>query len=110
MKNYNRIYSLIASCAIVVTTLFATLTGCTTKADYSLGEELVPGNQQMSVHYRLYRNGVLSEANQEDKPCKIFETRLFMTDSVMSHKLGEFYLGVQNDERFGERRLSFSSQ
>jgi len=110
MKNYSRIYSLIASCAIVVTTLFATLTGCTTKADYSLGEELVPGNQQMSVHYRLYRNGVLSEANQEDKPCKIFETRLFMTDSVMSHKLGEFYLGVQNDERFGERRLSFSSQ
>ena len=110
MKNYSRIYSLIASCAIVIVALVATLTSCTTKADYSLGEELVPGNQQMTVRHRLYRGGVMSEANQEDKPCKIFETRLFLTDSVASHNLSEFYLGVQNDEYFGKRRLSFSSQ
>ena len=110
MRIYSKIYSLIASCAIVVAALCATLTSCTTQADYTLGEELVPGNQQMAVRHRIYRNGVMSEANAEDKPCKIFETRLFMTDSVMAHKLSKFYMGVQNDDRFGKRRLSFSSQ
>ncbi|MBR4853769.1 MAG: DUF4270 family protein [Alistipes sp.] len=110
MKNYKKIYSLIASCVVVVASLFATLTSCTTTADYSLGDELVPGNQHMIVRHRIYRNGVLKEANKEDKPCKIFETRLYMTDSVKSNGLSEFYLGVQNDERFGERRFGFSSQ
>ena len=110
MINYKKLYSLIASGAIVLMAMFATLTSCTTQADYSLGEELVPGNQQMIVRHRIYRNGVMSEANQEDKACKLFETRLFMTDSVMSHNLDDYYLGVQNDERFGVRRFGFSSQ
>ena len=110
MINYKKLYSLIASGAIVLMAMFATLTSCTTQADYSLGEELVPGNQQMIVRHRIYRNGIMSEANQEDKACKLFETRLFMTDSVMSHNLDDYYLGVQNDERFGVRRFGFSSQ
>lgn len=110
MKNYKKIYSLIASCLVVMASLFATLTSCTTTADYTLGEELVPGNQQMVVRHRIYRDGVLKEADKEDKPCKIFETRLYMTDSVKSSSLSKFYLGVQNDDRFGERRFGFSSQ
>ena len=107
MKNYKKIYSLIASCLVVMASLFATLTSCTTTADYTLGEELVPGNQQMVVRHRIYRDGVLKEADKEDKPCKIFETRLYMTDSVKSSSLSKFYLGVQNDDRFGERRFGF---
>lgn len=110
MRSYKRLYSLLASCAVVMTTLFATLTSCTTQADYTLGEELVPGNQQMAVRYRIYRNGIMQEEGKDDVACKIFETRLFQTDSVVTSKLEKYYLGVQNDERFGKRRMSFSSQ
>lgn len=107
MKIYNSGIKLIAIFATLLA-LFAS--GCTTVADYSLGEELAPGHQQMVMRHRSYKGGMLKETNSADTPCKVFETRLFRTDSVISSALDLLYLGVQSDERFGTRKLAFVSQ
>lgn len=110
MKNCNRIPRLFTAAALVIAAAFATLAGCTTTADYTMGEELAPGNQQMVVRHRLYSGGILKESDREDTPCKVFETRLYKTDSIASASLGTLYLGLQSDKRFGVRKLSFASQ
>lgn len=110
MKNCNRLNRIFTAAAAAAVAAMATLGGCTTTADYTLGEELAPGNQQMKMRHRIYSGGVLAEADQEDTPCKIFETRLYRTDSLLSSSLGTLYLGLQNDKRFGMRRLAFASQ
>lgn len=110
MKNCNRFRRIISATAVVAAAAATILGGCTTIADYTLGEELAPGNQQMKMRHRIYSGGTLTEADQQDTPCKIFETRLYRTDSLLSSSLGSLYLGLQNDERFGMRRLAFASQ
>lgn len=110
MKNCNRIPRLFTAAAIVAAAAFATLAGCTTTADYTMGEELAPGNQQMVVRHRLYSGGTIRENGFDDVPCKVFETRLYKTDSIASASLGTLYLGLQSDKRFGVRKLSFASQ
>ena len=110
MKNCNSLRRIFFAAAILAVAATATLGGCTTTADYTLGEELAPGNQQMKMRYRIYSGGILTEADQQDTPCKIFETRLYRTDSLISSSLGTLYLGLQNDSRFGLRRMAFSSQ
>ena len=107
MKIYNSGIKLIA---IFATLLAIFASGCTTVADYSLGEELAPGHQQMVMRHRSYKGGMLKESNVADTPCKVFETRLFKTDSIVSENLERFYLGLQSDERFGTRKLAFVSQ
>ena len=96
--------------AIIVVAVAAIMTLSCTTADYTLGQEFAPTNQQMISRHRLYKNGILSELNEEDKPCRVFETRLFKTDTVNSECLGTFYLGLQKHDRFGVRRLGFASQ
>lgn len=108
MKSYNRMKSLLT--AIIVVAVAAIMTLSCTTADYTLGQEFAPTNQQMISRHRLYKNGILSELNEEDKPCRVFETRLFKTDTVNSECLGTFYLGLQKHDRFGVRRLGFASQ
>ena len=100
---------MLAAAMVIAVAALMTL-GCTTTADYTLGEEFAPTNQQMITRHRLYKSGVLSEINHEDTPCRVFETRLFKTDSVPSDRLGTFYLGLQKHSRFGVRKLGFSSQ
>ena len=84
MKNCNSLRRIFFAAAILAVAATATLGGCTTTADYTLGEELAPGNQQMKMRYRIYSGGILTEADQQDTPCKIFETRLYRTDSLIS--------------------------
>ena len=111
MKNCNKGYGkVLASLAMICVVCFATLTACTTQADYTLGEELTPGNQQMQMRHRLYKAGILTEGDQQGTPCQIFQTRLFKTDSIKSNSLDNLYLGWQKDDQFGVRKLSFASQ
>lgn len=110
MKSYNKIKSMCASAAAVIIVMIMTFTGCTTTADYTLGEEFAPSNQQMVMRTRSYKAGVMREAEQEETPCRIFETRLFRTDSVKSNDVKQFVIGVERDERFGVRRMGFVSQ
>ena len=110
MKSYNKLQSLLTSTLIAIVVVWATLTGCTTTADYTLGEELAPGHQQLEMRHRLYSGGMLKETDTEDTPCKVFEMRLYRTDSVAATSLDKLYLGLQNHNRYGTRKMSFSSQ
>ena len=107
MKIFNKGVRYIALFAIVLVTI---LGGCTTVADYSLGEEFAPGHQQMVMRHRSYKGGMLKETDVADTPCKVFEARLFKTDSITSGSLKRLYLGLQHNERFGTRKLAFASQ
>lgn len=89
---------------------WATLSGCTTTADYTLGEELAPGHQQLDMRYRLYKSGMLSESGMEETPCKIFEMRLYRTDSINAASLDKLHIGLHKDDRFGVRKMGFASQ
>ena len=110
MKSYNKIQRLLSSAIVAVIAFWATLTGCTTTADYTLGEEFAPGHQQLEMRYRLYKGGMLQEKGAEDTPCKVFETRLYRTDSVSGGSLSNLYLGLQNHNRYGTRKMGFASQ
>ena len=70
MKIFNKGVRYIALFAIVLVTIFG---GCTTVADYSLGEEFAPGHQQMVMRHRSYKGGMLKETDVADTPCKVFE-------------------------------------
>lgn len=101
--------TLVAVVAVALTTLFVS---CTTTADYTLGGELTPGHQQMEVRHRLYKNGEMVDADNSSKrlSCKIFETRLFRTDSVKGNQLDKLVLGIQKDDQWGKRKMAFTSQ
>lgn len=110
MMSYNRIKSTLACVAVVAVMALMSFTGCTTTADYTLGQELAPTNQQMEMRHRLYRGGTLTEIGRDDAPCEVFRTRLFKTDSVQSASLTKFFLGVQHDPSFGTRKMGYASQ
>ncbi len=110
MKSYSKIKSLVAASALVVISMVMTFTGCTTTADYTLGDEFAPSNQQMIMRTRSYKAGMVREASTKETPCRIFETRLFRTDSVVSNDVIQFNIGIQRNERFGVRRMGFVSQ
>ena len=110
MKSYNKLNSLLASVAAIVIVMLMTFTGCTTTADYTLGDEYAPSNQQMIMRTRSYKGGMVREASMEETPCRIFETRLFKTDSVKSTDVTHFNIGLQHNERFGVRKMGFVSQ
>ena len=64
--NFKRMKSLLATMAVVAVMVVMTLASCTTTADYTLGQELAPTNQQMTMRNRSYRGGVIREANRDD--------------------------------------------
>ena len=110
MKIFNRVNTLLIATIIVATTAVATFSGCTTTAEYTLGEEFTPGNQQMKVRHRIYKAGLLKETDKETTACQVFETRLFRTDSISTTSMNQVYIGYQNDARFGKREFSFAGQ
>ena len=110
MKIYSKIKCACASVATVIIAMIMTLTGCTTVADYTLGDEYAPSNQQMIMRTRSYKAGMMREASSNETPCRIFETRLFRTDSIKSNDVDYLSIGVERDERFGVRRMGFVSQ
>ncbi|MBO7195032.1 MAG: DUF4270 family protein [Alistipes sp.] len=110
MKIFNRINNWLSAAIIIFIVAIATFSGCTTIADYTLGEELTPGHQQMVIRHRIYKGGMLKETDKEATACKVFETRLFRTDSIKTTSLGAVYLGHQKDSRFGNREFGFTGQ
>lgn len=110
MKIFSRLNTLLIAVVVVAATAIATFSGCTTTADYTLGEEFTPGNQQMKLRHRIYKAGMLKETDKEATACQVFETRLFRTDSVGTTSLDQVLIGYQNDARFGKREFSFAGQ
>ncbi len=85
------------------------LSACTTTVDYTMGEEFVPENQQLSMRRRTYSGGKLYE-NGEARSCSLTQTRLYQTDSVKSANLGYVYFGQEKSDTFGMRKAGFLSQ
>lgn len=85
------------------------LSACTTTADYTMGEEFVPENQQFSIRRRTYSGGKLYE-NGEQRECALAQTRLYQTDSVRSANLSQVYFGQEQSDTFGMRKAGFFSQ
>lgn len=93
-----------ASLAAVATVL--TLAGCT-KVDDTLGQNLVPEDQQLKAGYAVL-GGKLK--NGELNPKRYFETRLFKTDSIVSSNLTYGYFGKMQNDTLGLRTAGFVSQ
>lgn len=114
MKSYrSKTYRLLTTFAIVFFAVWGALSGCTTQADYTLGEELAPGHQQLNMRHRLYSDGMLKEVKENEEintPCKVFEMRLYRTDSVNAASLDKLYLGLQKHSYYGVRKMGFASQ
>ena len=66
----------------------------------------------MEIYHRHYKGGEIIDAHDRDnvRECKLFEARLFRSDSVAGNKLDRLALGVQHDDEFGSRKMSFASQ
>ena len=109
MKNSKRVLSWMR---VVAVACLVWCVGCNTTADYTLGGELTPGHQQMDIYHRHYKGGEIIDAHDRNnvRECKLFEARLFRSDSVAGNKLDKLALGVQHDEEFGSRKMSFASQ
>ena len=110
MRIFNTVNRWIAAVVILFIAAIATFSGCTTTAEYTLGEEFTPGHQQMLIRYRSYKGGMLKETDKESTACKVFETRLFRTDSVGTTSLGSVYIGYHKDSKFGSRKFGFTGQ
>ena len=111
MKN-SKIERVLSYVVVVGIVLSALMTACTTTADYTLGEEIAPGHQQMEVRHRHYKNGEVVDTHDKDdvRACKLMEARLFRSDSIKSNKLDKLVLGVQRSNEWGSRKMSFTSQ
>ena len=110
MRIFNRVNTLLLTALVVAIASVATFSGCTTTAEYTLGEEFTPGNQQMKIRHRLYKAGMLKETDKAATACQVFETRLFRTDSVGTTSMDKVYIGYHNDARFGKREFCFAGQ
>ena len=105
MRSYK--YHFLTALAVVAAMLFAT--GCTTEADYTMGEEFIPDNQEMSIRRRTYSGGKLFE-NGTSRDCPLMRASLYKTDSVHSANLASVYFGREQSDTFGMRTAGFFSQ
>ena len=111
MKN-SKIDRVLCYVVVMGVVLSALMTACTTTADYTLGEEIAPGHQQMEVRHRHYKNGEMVDAHNRENvvACKLMEARLFRSDSIKGNKLDKLVLGLQRNNEWGSRKMSFTSQ
>lgn len=108
MKHYNkipRVFRAAATAATAVAVAAATLVGCT-KVDDTLGQNLVPDNQELKAGFTVM-GGV---KDGKPNPKKYFETRLFQTDSILSSNISYGYFGMMQNDTIGLRTAGFLSQ
>lgn len=95
--------------AVAVLCMALTVVGCTTEADYTMGSEFIPTNQNMELRRRVYELGVVTDGDSQ-RGCSLFTTRLHQTDSIASSNIEDGFFGLERSERFGTRRAGFMSQ
>ena len=105
MMNYKR---LIVSVLVCVTMAVVAIS-CTTEVDYTLGSEYVPSKQNMELKRRVYRMGEWKEGDNSES-CRLLDTRLYQTDSIVSSNIEMGYFGVESSDIYGERRAGFMTQ
>lgn len=105
MMSYRAFWSY-AVALFIVAHLFA---GCTTKVDYTLGEEYIPTNQNMELKRRVYRAGVMREGDREES-ISMASTKLYQSDSIKSSNLENVYFGYEKSPIYGDRKAGFMTQ
>lgn len=105
MTQFNKLRRTLLSA--VVTAAACVLIFSCTKVDDTLGQNLIPGDQQMTVGFKTLS---LKLENGDINPKKYFETRLFQTDSIVSSNIKQGYMGAMLSDTFGLRSVGFLSQ
>lgn len=105
MTQFNKLRRTLLA-AVVMTAACAMIFSCT-KVDDTLGQNLIPGDQEMTVGHKTLS---LKLENGDINPKKYFETRLFQTDSIISSNLTLGYMGAMLSDTFGLRKVGFLSQ
>ncbi len=90
--------------------------GCTMTEDSTLGSNMMPEDQVMSMRHLRFRGSKIisynsaTDANETvDTGKEFFETRLYRTDSLLSSNIDQGYMGVRRSDALGLRTAGFAS-
>ena len=110
----NRLRYVTTLLAILVAALF--LGGCRMTEDITLGSNIMPEGQIMTMRHLTFRGSKIIAYNPEtqknettDTGKEFFETRLYRTDSLLSSNLEKGYMGVRRSDVLGVRTAGFAS-
>lgn len=105
MTNYKGVFMRFVALLVVV----ASIVGCTTEVDYTMGEEFVPSSQKMELRRRVYSAGKMTEGDSQQS-LPLSATRLYRTDSLPSANMTHAYFGREKSDTFGIRTAGFLTQ
>lgn len=110
----NRLRHIASLLVTFVAALF--LEGCTMTEDNTLGSNIMPEGQIMTMRHLTFRGSKIIAYNPEteknevtDTGKEFLETRLYRTDSLISSNLKKGYMGVRRSDVLGERTAGFAS-
>ena len=110
----NRLRHIASLLVTFVAALF--LGGCTMTEDNTLGSNIMPEGQIMTMRHLTFRGSKIISYNPEteknevtDTGKEFLETRLYRTDSLLSSNLKKGYMGVRRSDIFGVRSAGFAS-
>ena len=90
--------------------------GCTMTEDSTLGSNMMPEEQVMTMRHLRFRGSKVIAYNpdagtneESDTGKEFFETRLYRTDSLLSSNIEQGYMGIRRSDVFGLRTAGFAS-
>ncbi len=118
MNCFSPLAAIRSAAAVVCATVVSLLGGCTTYVDQTLGYDMVPSDQRMTMRHITFKNGKVKYVGKDDQGNRVddakeegvfFETSLYRTDSLLSANVSYGYMGVERDNTFGLRSAEFAS-
>ena len=101
---------------IVLFVAALSLGGCRMTEDITLGSNIMPEGQIMTMRHLTFKGSKIIAYNPEtqknettDTGKEFFETRLYRTDSLLSSNLEKGYIGVRRSDVLGVRTAGFAS-
>lgn len=101
---------------IVLFVAALSLGGCRMTEDITLGSNIMPEGQIMTMRHLTFKGSKIIAYNPEtqknettDTGKEFFETRLYRTDSLLSSNLEKGYMGVRRSDVLGVRTAGFAS-
>ena len=101
---------------IVLFVAALSLGGCRMTEDITLGSNIMPEGQIMTMRHLTFKGSKIIAYNPEtqknettDTGKEFFETRLDRTDSLLSSNLEKGYMGVRRSDVLGVRTAGFAS-
>ena len=104
MRSFKQVFNVVLLLGMVMM-----IVSCTTDVDYTMGEELIPSNQNMELRRRVYTLGERIEGD-DVVACSLVTTRQYKSDSLRSSNIEKGYFGHEISTTFGSRKAGFMSQ